>query len=274
MEGQTLRDYEMACQTAAQEQYAKAMAAQAAQEKSAAANAAYNTAFNEMVNACDYYSAADEAVTKAYHEALKAKESAKNEFDTAVQEFEAAAEAANEAAEKLEAKKEELRKAARTDTSFVVHTARVECNYGTENTFLALALDHGVTTKGFPQMLVSDHGVGENIFKFYGCTSIDNPEVQKAAEAAVENARKQVEESEDFRDKIMNAIFGKEEIEVTESVREKVIGKCICKLPANVDWEKGQENMEINGIKPMLRRCKLKCIYGGTIIVLLSGQPE
>lgn len=274
MEGQTLRDYELACQAAADEQYAKAIAAKAAYDKSVAADAAYNSAFNNMVNACDNYNVADEAVTRAFSEALKAKNSAKDEFNQADQALKDATSAANDAAKNLEAKKEELRKEARTDTSFVVHTARVECNCGTENTFLALESDHGVTTKGFPQMLVSDNGIGKNIFEFYGCTSPDNPEVMKAANAAVENARTQVKKSEDLRDKVMNAIFGKEEIEVTDSVIEKVIGKCICELPKNVVWEKGQENMEINGIKPILRRCKLKCIYGGTIIILLSGQPE
>lgn len=274
MEGQTLSDYELAYQTAAEEQYAKAQAAQAAYEKSVAADETYKAAFNDMVNACDNYSAPDEAVTKAFNEALKAKNSAKDELDTACQELDDATKAANDASDNLEAKKEELRKEARTDTSFVVHTARIECNYGTENTFLALDFDHGVTTKGYPQMLVSDNGIGKNIFEFYGCTSAANPEVKKAADAAVENARKQIEKSTDFRDKIMNAIFGEKEIEVTDSVLEKVIGKCICKLPENIVWEKGQENMEVNGIKPMLRRCKLKCIYGGTIIILLSGQPE
>lgn len=274
MEGQTLRDYELAYQTAAEEQYAKAQAAQAAYEKSEAAEAVYNMALNDMRRMSAYYDMPDEAVVKAFDEALKAKESAKDELDTALRELDAATEAANDAAENLEAKKEELRKEARTDTSFVVHTARIECNYGTENTFLALDFDHGVTTKGYPQMLVSDHEIGRNVFEFYGCTSAGNPEVRKAAEAAVENTRKQVEASEDFRDRIMNAIFGKEKIEVTDSVLERVIGKCICKLPENIVWERGQENMEINGIKPILRRCKLKCIYGGTITILLSGQPE
>lgn len=274
MEGQTLRDYEIAFQTAAEEQYSKAEAAQAANDKSVAADAAFNKALNEMFIASDNHSMADDAVMGAYNEALKAKNSAKGELDTAVKELNGATNAANAAQENLETKKEELRKEARTDTSFVVHTARAECNYGTENTFLALDFDHGVITKGFPQMLVSDNGIGKNIFEFYGCKSSKNPEVAKAADAAAEGARKQIEESEDFRDKIMNVIFGKEEIEVTDSVIEKVIGKCICELPKNVVWDKGQENMEINGIKPILRRCKLKCIYGGTIIVLLSGQPE
>lgn len=274
MEGQTLRDYELACQTAFEEQYTKAEAVQAAYDRFVAADAAYKIAFNDMINACNDYSMADEAVMRAFNEASKAKNSAKEEFDKADKELKDATAAVKTAAVNLETKKEELRKEARTDTSFVVHTARIECNFGTENTFLALSSDHGVTTKGYPQMLVSDNEVGKNIFQFYGCTSEYHPDYEKVAEAAVENARIQIKESEDIRDKVMNAIFGKEEISVTDSVREKIICKCICKLPQNVVWEKGQENMEINGIKPILRRCKLKCVYGGTIIVLLSGQPE
>lgn len=274
MEGETLRDYELAYDKATGEKNLKAAVASAAYDKSVAADAAYNVALNNLCNASDSYGMADESMTKAFNEASKAKNSAKDEFDTANQEFEDAKKAEDEAKNNLDDKKEELRRAAKKDTNFVVHTARLECNYGTETTFFALEFDHGVTTRGYPQMLIDDNKIGENIFHFYGCSSMYNPEVIKKADEAVENTRKLIAESDDFRDKIMNFFFGKREIASTDSVQEKIIGKCICELPVNMVWEKGQENMEINGSKPILRRCKLKCIHGGTIIVLLSGQPE
>jgi len=274
MAEQTLREFELAADETARKKYEKDIKRSAAQDKAMAANNAYNKALNDLCNEYDNYGQAYKDKMKAYKETFAAKDRAEKELAEAKEAYDNAAAEAKVALDALEAKKEELRKSAKKDTSFVVHTARVECSCGTQNTFLALEEDHGVVTKGFPQMLVTDMKFDENIFDFWGCKSAKNPNVMKEADAAVEKVRTIVKESGDWRDRAMNALYGKQEINATDSVCEEIIAECIGELPGNIVWEKGQENMEINGKKPILRRCKLKCIYGGSIIVLLSGQPE
>lgn len=274
MEGPTLRELELAVDSAYQAANETVEPCNLAAAKAIEAEKASQKALNELCNEYDGYGQGYQEKMEQYKEALAAKNEADKEYQSAKDAYDNANAEAQAALDAVEDKKKELRRSARKDTSFVVHTARVECSCGTQNTFLALKSTHGVDTKRLPQMLVTDQEFNGNIFDFWGCKSKENPTVQKAAEQTVIDARQQIDDNRGWRDNVMDALCGEQEISVADNVLERVIGECIAKYPKDAVWKKGQENMEINGEQPMLRRCRLKCDYGGTITILLCGQPE
>lgn len=270
----TLRELELAVDSAYQAANKTVEPCNMAAAKAVEAEKVCQKLLNEL---CNEYGGAGQAYQEKmeqYKEAFAAQNEADKEYQSAKEAFDNASAEAQAALDAVEDKKKELRRSARKDTSFVVHTARVECSCGTQNTFLALKSTHGVDTKGFPQMLVTDQVFNGNIFNFWGCKSKENPTVQAAAEQAVIDARKQIDDNRGWRDNVMDALCGEQEINVADNVLKLVIGECIAKYPKDAVWKKGQENMEINGERPILRRCRLRCDYGGTITILLCGQPE
>lgn len=188
-------------------------------------------------------------------------------------------------------KKASLRKSRSADTTYVVCQARVECNFGMRESYLSLETTHGVMTKEIPQMTVKDAKLNTNIINFGGCRSMENPSVREAAEGAKRRSDRGIEKSKDARDaavavvKVARALnnpvraivewFCKEDKkDDIESLMKECIGECAACFPANAAWEKGHIKVTINGKPVLLRRCTMRCNYGGRITILLSGQPE
>lgn len=243
----------------------------AANEKAAAANEAYQKALNDL---CNEYDGGDmKEKQEAFNEAAKAKEAANAELADATDAYNEAAEAAQAAEDAVAQKKEELRASRAKDTSFVVHTARVECSCGIKDSYLALDATHGVYTRQIAQMIITDQMFNENVINFCGCKSKENPTVIAAAEEAAAEARAQIEAQKTWRDNVVQFFCGAEEIEVTDSLIEQCVGECITTFDG-LTWLDGHDKVTINQESPLLRRCQLKCGYGGVITILLSGQPE
>lgn len=272
MAEQSLKDLEAISASASADFYQDYEKVSAAEKKAEAADAAYKQALNDM--AYDEYGSDYKEKQEAFNEALKAKQKADAELDAANDAAEKSAAAAQDAAEAVEAKKEALRKSRSTDVSMVVHCARIECSCATKESYLVLKDTHGVYTRQIPQTIITDYVLDDNIIHFDGCKSKENPTVIAAAEKEAADAQAQIKAKEGWRDKAMNKIFGEKEIEVTDSLLEQCVGKCIAKFPKGACWKKKHEKVTINGESPILRRCEIDCNYGGKITILMSGQPE
>lgn len=276
MPGQSLQDLESISNTANQAHYEGYNAYQAAGEKAAAAEQNYQKALSDLNNEYNGYTYGEDRKEKeeAFREALKAKEEAEAELKNAEKTLEQAAEEAQSAQDAVDAKKEELRASRANDTTFVVHTARAECSFGIKESYLALDETHGVYTRQIPQMVISDQTFNLNVINFCGCKSKENPTVLAAAERAAKEAQQQIEEKKTWRDSVVQFFCGKKEIKVTDSLIEESVGECITEFPSNINWLNGHSKVTVNEKPLLLRRCELKCRYGGNITILLSGQPE
>lgn len=272
MAEQSLSSLEAVANDANRTCYEKYVAIEEATKNVETAEQEYQQAVNDLYNENDGKSMEEkqERSQKALEE-MTAANAAVKEAETS---FEASAESAQAATDAVAAKKEELRKSRFTDTSYVVYTARVECNFGMRESYLVLQNSHGVYTRQIEQMTVKDYVLDKNVVNFGGCKSKENPTLIKAAKEAVENANKKIESEKDWRDNIVDFFVKDQEVEVTDSLLEQCVGECIAEFPADTTWLKGHEKMTINGESPILRRCELTCNYGGRIIILLSGQPE
>lgn len=264
-----LEDIQIAANQAYCEQYD---AAKAASDKAAAANEDYQKALNDVCNEYDGKDMIEKQ--KKLEETSKAKQAADAEDKTQTETLKTQADNAQKAAEAVEGKKEELRKSRPTDTSYVVLTARIECSFGKRESSLMLGDTHGVLTRQIPQLTVKDCIPGDNVITFGRCSSPENPNVVKAAEDAVADANKKIQENKDWRDHIVDFFVKPKEVKVTDSLLAQCEGECIMEFPANAIWPDGHEKVTINGDAPLLRRCELMCKYGGLITILLSGQPE
>lgn len=270
----TMRDLEATAGAAGQVCAQDYETAKAANEKAAAAQEAYQQALNDACN--EYDGQGMNEKMEKLQEAREAQEAANAEADAANEAFAASAEAAQAAEDAVEAKKEKLRESRAEDTSYVVHTARIECScaYQNKGSYLTLGATHGVYTRQIPQMTVKDTIVNTNVINFGYCTSPENPKVMEAAEQEVLEARAEIEANKGWRDNVAEWFFGAEEIEVTESLLKECAGECIAQFPIGTVWQKEHPKVTINGDSPLLRRCELTCIYGGHITILMSGQPE
>lgn len=273
MSDQRLGDMEMASYEASQNCCQNYEAMCAANERAAAAQEAFNNAVNEM---CidEYDTSKMVEKQEKLQEATREMNEAKAAAEAATKAFEASADAAQEAQDNVEKKKEELRNSRTTDTSFVVLSARSECNFGTRTSQLALDTTHGVYTRGMYQMTVKDIIANLNVINFCTCKSKENPKVIEAAQKVVDDANAEIEAKKGVRDWVIGLFVKPEKIEVTDSLLEQCEGECIIEFAAGTEWTKGHEKVTINDEAPLLRRCELTCKYGGRIILLLSGQPE
>lgn len=253
-------------------------ALQQASDRSAAAKEAYQSALNEMENGYNQIPTKEqqENLRRAREELTAAEEAQK----AAEGKYEETAQAAQEASDAVQAKKEALRASRATDTTYVVHGARMECSCGMRESYLLLEHSHGVLTRGIPQMTVKDFRLNENIINFGGCTSTENPSTQEAAQKAVQAANQAIQEekkNEGFLGKVVSCFAGDGKMDtkqIDDSVISQCMGECIAKFAAKEGWRKGHEKVTVNGDAPLLRRCELDCIYGGRITILISGQPE
>lgn len=272
MEGTNLRDLEGASRTAVQDYLGKKGTMEAAQEKAASADAAYRQAVNEMSN--QYGGVGSPDSMEKFQDALKAKQEADAQKKEAEGAFEEAAKSAQDAADAVEDKKNELRASRTTDTSYVVHTARIECSCGLRESYLVLGVTHGVITSQVPQMIVSDDVLNSNVVNFGGCISKENPTLIAAAQQAAEAAQAEIAEKKGFFDHVVEFFTGDKSkaTDVQDSLMEQCVGECIGQFPQC--WAKVHEKVTVNGQSPLLRRCELVCKYGGIITILLSGQPE
>ena len=205
-------------------------------------------------------------------------DAAKEREEKAMEAYVAAAQKAQDAIDDVEEKKEELREQREEDISYVVNCAKIEGPFGLRDSYLTMNETHGVYTRQIPQTTICDTVLDENIINFGGCRSRENPSLLAAAEAAVEAAKKQIEDEGGWFDKFTDFVVGlfvkDQEIDVTDSLLEQCIGECKACFDTNARWESGHEKVYVNGEQVLLRRCSLTCNYGGQVTILLSGQPE
>lgn len=243
--------------------------ATAAKEKAEKAKKAYEEAKNRY-----WWKDGSPESYKEMQEAKRALEAAKAEEKAAEKALEAAAKEAQEASENVEKKKEELRRTRHMDTTYVVHCARVECTFGMRESYLALGPTHGVKTRQIPQMTANDTVLDTNIINFGGCKSKENPTLIAAAKEAARKANEEIQKKKGFLDSVIDFFCGNREIKVTDSLLEQCMGECKGCFAANAKWRRGHKKVFINGEAVLLRRCSVRCIYGGKVTILLSGQPE
>lgn len=285
MEG-SLRELEGSLQSAG-EKFDKAdNAYKAAQEKTAAAVQARDDILykyglgNPSAQCMAELALADQAIKDAQDEQNKAE-------DTVIAAFEEA----QAATEMVNEKKKSLRMSRNADMTYVVYQARLECNFGLRESYLTLESTHGVMTKKIPQMTVKDSKLNKNIINFGGCRSWENDSVKEAAERARDNAKARIKEDRDWRDvaagivtvarksiipikTIIEDFCKKDEEDVDDSLLAECVGQCTACFPEFTAWENGHTKVTINGKPVLLRRCTMRCNYGGRITILLSGQPE
>ena len=233
----------------------------------------------------------DGASEEKIEKAKKALEEAEKEAQKAQEELEQSAEEAQKAQEELQAKKEEMEAQRPTDETYVVYTAQMKCmknkekDYGMRSSVLVLPQTHGIFVRGIPQMNVFDNLAEQNIINFGGCCSKENPSTvetaKEVAKQATEEAKKDrnlgeklVDGFMGFVSKVKSVFTGEEDDSVDESLIEMCYGKCTPILVPGVAWTREKEKVSLNGEPPLLRRCELHCLYGGTIILETSGQPE
>ncbi len=247
-----------------------------AEEKTAAAYDAYLKASDALAWSDPNDPEAGKAAIKAFEDAEKAWRDAQEEEGKAREAAEKAAAAAQDAWDDVETKKEYLRATRVLDNSYVVYGARVECTCGMRESCLALDNTHGVKICNVHQLTAKDTVPNKNVINFGGCTSLENPTVRAAAEAAAEDANETIhsEERWGFRDWIVSLFTKKKDIEVSESLMEICMGECTPEFPAGADWSYEHEKVYINGEPALLRRCSLMCNFGGQVTILVSGQPE
>lgn len=267
-----LTDVESAANDAYRAYYEAKEASEAAKEQITAAEIAYDDTTSL------YYGEPSPENLEKMQEAQQALDAAKAEQIVAEEKAATAEAEAQSAAEAVEQKKEELRRSRHTDTAYVVHCARIECTYGMRDSYLALGPTHGVKTRQIPQMVAGDTIPDTNIINFGGCRSRENPTLRAAAEEAARKANEAIEEKTGwggkFIDKVVGFFCGDQEIQVTDSLMAECMGECIACFPAGAEWRRGHEKVFINGEPVLLRRCSMRCNYGGEITILLSGQPE
>lgn len=267
-----LSDIESAANEAYMEHYEAGNALAAAQENKKSAEQAYEDAVNEYM----FENPSPESYEKML-EAERALEEAKAEEKSAEEALADAEKKAQAAAELVEKKKDELRKSRYKDTTYVVHCARVECSCGMRESYLALGPTHGVKTRQIPQMITGDTVLDTNIINFGGCKSKENPSLIAAAEEAARKANDEIQEKRKkggFFNWVIDLFCGDGHVEVSDSLLEQCVGECKECFSADAEWRFGHKKVFINGQPVLLRRCSVRCIYGGLVTILLSGQPE
>ena len=164
---------------------------------------------------------------------------------------------------------------AELNETYVVHTATIRCSMGMRETYLVLDNTHGVFLRQQPQMTVNDSVPGVNVRCFGGCYSMENP----ATKAQAESIQRAVEERcpDTFLDSVLEWFTGnKKEVE-TQQAQEgvpRVVGECVPNIPVGTKWDNGKDSVETDGQQPLLGGAKLRCIYGGEIEIITSGQTQ
>lgn len=159
--------------------------------------------------------------------------------------------------------------------TYVVHTATTACSMGMRQSCAVLGNSHGVYLRQQPQMTVNDSLPMVNVMCFGGCYSMENPSTQAAAaamQAAVLAAC-----PDTFLDKVMNFFTGGKKKAQTQAAQEgvpRVVGVCMPTIPPGTKWDNGKDGVETKGNSPLLGGAKLRCLFGGEIQIVDSGQVE
>lgn len=159
--------------------------------------------------------------------------------------------------------------------TYVVHTATTTCSMGMRSSCAVLGNTHGVYLRQQPQMTVNDSLPMINVMCFGGCYSMENPSTQAAAaamQAAVLAACPNT-----FLDKVMNFFTGGKKKAQTQAAQEgvpRVVGVCTPTIPPGTKWDNGKDGVETKGQSPLLGGAKLRCLFGGEIQIVDSGQVE
>lgn len=157
--------------------------------------------------------------------------------------------------------------------TYVVHTATITCTNGMRPSCAVLDNTHGIYLRQQPQMTVCDSSGTRNIVCFGGCYSMENPDTQAEAERIQREVEKEAPDT--FLDKVMNFFTGgKKKAETHEAQKgvPRVVGRCIPNIPSGERWDNGKDSVETKGEKPLLGGAKLRCLYGGEIEIIDSGQ--
>lgn len=159
--------------------------------------------------------------------------------------------------------------------TYVVHTAATACSMGMRQSCAVLGNSHGVYLRQQPQMTVNDSLPMVNVMCFGGCYSMENPSTQAAAaamQAAVLAAC-----PDTFLDKVMNFFTGGKKKAKTQAAQEgvpRVVGVCTPTIPPGTKWDNGKDGVETKGDSPLLGGAKIRCLFGGEIQIVDSGQVE
>lgn len=258
----------------ANQAYQDYWAAQEAYQAAVAHKDAVQDVYYEKMNKYIYGDGSDVQEQAMANAAAQGLENALADAARCEEELAAATEAAQKAQEAVETRKNLLRLTARTDTSFAVYCARIECTCGMRSSYILLMLTHGVYTWQLPQLTTGDVKPGMNIPSFGGCRSLENPTLKAAAEDAAQKANRAIAKENTVVDKIVKLFCGGGTVEVTDSLMEECMGECTPSFPEGTQWKRGHEKVFVNGEPVLMRRCTLRCDYGGQITILLSGQPE
>lgn len=285
----TLSDVTQKASEKAQAYGEKAEALNSANQKVEEAKQAASEAINDIWN--QNSSSTPEEKLKKIEETNKLLEEAEKEAEEAQKELEQSAEEAQKAQEELKAKKDEMEAKRPTDETYVVYTAQIKCmknkekDYGMRSSILVLPETHGIFVRGIPQMTVLDNLAEKNIINFGGCCSKENPSTVETAKEIAKQATEEAKKDRNLGEKLVDgfmgfisdvkkAFTGEEDDSVDESLIEICYGECTPILIPGVAWTREKEKVSLNGEAPLLRRCELHCLYGGTIILETSGQPE
>lgn len=159
--------------------------------------------------------------------------------------------------------------------TYVVHTATTTCSMGMRSSCAVLANSHGVYLRQQPQMTVNDSLPMVNVMCFGGCYSMENPSTQAAAAAM--QAAVLVACPDTFLDKVMNFFTGGKKKAKTQAAQAgvpRVVGVCTPMIPPGTKWDNGKDGVETKGNSPLLGGAKLRCLFGGEIQIVDSGQVE
>ena len=159
--------------------------------------------------------------------------------------------------------------------TYVVHTATTTCNMGMRSSCAVLPNSHGVYLRQQPQMTVDDSLPMINVMCFGGCYSMENPSTQAAAAAM--QAAVLVACPDTFLDKVMNLFTGgkkKAQTQAAQAGVPRVVGVCTPTIPPGTKWDNGKDGVQTKGKSSLLGGAKIRCLFGGKIQIVDSGQVE
>lgn len=170
------------------------------------------------------------------------------------------------------------------DKSYILHTAMITCSYAytTESynpSYIVVPASHGETIHGMPQLNIKDSVSDVNVLNFGICRSPKNPAVQAKAREILDEVQ---EEASSWTDRILGLFVDKDNKDVCDAENgengelQSLAACCAaeCKPEICMCWTDGKDDVHIDGEPALLGKGTLSCLYGGTIIIQSSGQPE
>ena len=157
---------------------------------------------------------------------------------------------------------------ASAQSPYVVHGAKSTCSCGLRDSYVVVPLSHGTYIHSIAQLTVKDCKSDINVQCFGGCTSPENPAVQEAAKKIADEVNSQ---PKGFLERVVN-FFCKSD----EATADSFVSQCaaVCTPVILKPWDNGKSTVQINGEEPLLLEGTLTCLYGGSITLKNTGQPE